>query len=94
MSFSIQKHIEEEYSVVGILEDLSQTLSLLESYIPGINKLKKNIIMRHKKKLNRYKKNIWYGYATLTTTSVLVLWIHKGYHVVQKVVWNVCIKAF
>ena len=25
---------------------------------------------------------------------VLVLWIHKGYCVVKKLVWNVCIKAF
>ena len=31
----IQKHIEEEYSVVGILEDLNQTMTLFENYIPG-----------------------------------------------------------
>jgi dermatan/chondrotin sulfate uronyl 2-O-sulfotransferase UST len=30
-----KKHIEEEYSVVGIVEDLANTLLLLEHYIPG-----------------------------------------------------------
>ena len=31
-----KKHIEEEYSVVGITEDLKNTMVLLENYIPGI----------------------------------------------------------
>ena len=30
-----KKHIEEEYSVVGITEDLNNTMILLEHYIPG-----------------------------------------------------------
>ncbi len=33
-----KKHIEEEYSVVGIVEDLANTMVLLEHYIPGIQK--------------------------------------------------------
>ena len=33
-----KKHIEEEYSVVGIVEDLANTMVLLEHYIPGIHK--------------------------------------------------------
>ena len=33
-----KKHIEEDYSVVGIVEDLANTMVLLEHYIPGIQK--------------------------------------------------------
>ena len=31
-----KKHIEEEYSVVGIAEEFANTMLLLEHYIPGI----------------------------------------------------------
>ena len=30
-----KKHIEEEYSVVGIVEEFANTMLLLEHYIPG-----------------------------------------------------------
>ncbi len=35
-----KKHIEEEYSVVGVTEDFNNTFIVLENYIPGksINK--------------------------------------------------------
>ena len=33
-------------------------------------------------------------YKIVFLICVLVLWIHKGYCVVKKLVWNVCIKAF
>ena len=32
--------------------------------------------------------------STVMIICILVLWIHKGYCVVKKLVWNVCIKAF
>ena len=44
-----------------------------------------------------FKTNIWNRFFLYKITfwiCVLVLWIHKGYCVVKKLVWNVRIKAF
>ena len=41
-----------------------------------------------------YQKSLKQKFKTGFWVYVLVLWIHKGYCVVKKLVWNVCIKAF
>ncbi|KAK4301262.1 hypothetical protein Pmani_026595 [Petrolisthes manimaculis] len=60
--FALQKakeNVERNYAVVGVLEDLNTTLTVLEHYVPRFFKGAKAVYWNHVQKLSKVNRNIY-----------------------------------
>ena len=82
------KDLHENNYLNQKLKDLSIILNWSKIYIfdSDLFLYTRNLSNEHLKPVFEYKISFW--------IYVLVLWIHRGYYVVKKLVWNVRIKAF